>query len=77
LLLETSLYSFKASKVHGNRLTLEMPVMNSMGRIVAEYTAVIARINEVIDKREVIPRHTPLAINPDFAAQHSATFRLA
>jgi len=53
-----------------------MPVMNSMGRIVAEYAAVIAGVNEVIDKREVISDNSPLAINPDFAAQHSATFSL-
>jgi hypothetical protein len=50
--------------------------MNSMGRIVAEYAAVIAGVNKVIDKREVVPRHTPLSINPNFAAQHSATFGL-
>jgi hypothetical protein len=47
--------------------------MLPMSRVIAQYTAVIARIDQVIDICEVVPGDQAAPIDPNFAAQHSTS----
>ena len=47
--------------------------MLSVSRVIAEHTAVIARMHQVIDIREVVPDNPATPIDPNLPAQHSAS----
>jgi hypothetical protein len=64
---------FEALKPDSGYLASVVTVMLSVSRVIAEHTTVIARIDQVIDIREVVPDHPATPIDPNLPAQHSAS----
>jgi hypothetical protein len=66
---------FVALKRNGRHFAAVMAVMVSVGRVVAENTAVIARVDPVVDIGQVAPYDQVLLVKPDLPSQNAAAFR--
>jgi hypothetical protein len=73
LFLEARFDLLEALKPDRGYLASVMTVMVPMSRVIAQHTAVIARMDQVIDICEVVPDDPATPINPNFPAQHSTS----
>jgi hypothetical protein len=64
---------FEALKSDRSYLASVVTVKVSVSRIIAQHTAVIARIDQVIDICEVVSDDVAGPIHPNLPAQHSAS----
>jgi hypothetical protein len=70
--LEARFDSFKALESYRGGLALVVPVMLSVGRIIAQHATVVSRVDSVIDIGEVISDNPALPVDPNLAAQDPA-----
>src|ERR1017187_220674 len=71
--IETRFDSLETVKRDRRHLAHGMAMMSSMGGVIAEHAAMVARVHQRIHVREVVSHKRTLGVRPDFAPQYAAS----